>query len=258
FRIINEETREPVESPYDKVIRTGTIVGLANHTILVRRDGGEVPVDDSGAPIRDENGAIIGVILVFRDLGERRRAEVYSAARQRLTAAFAEAVTMEQIAQLVVTQGTIELGGDMAIVMMLNQDGTALEPLAQHNFSPSLLDDFPQTPLDERYGMTDALCTGTALWFDSLDAYAASYPDFAGRLRVEGLEAFAFVPLMMHGRPEGVLTIIFKKPHEFDEVERIHILSLAAKCGLALERAQLYEAERQARMAAEEANQLKM
>jgi len=75
FRIINEQTRKPVESPVQKVLRTGSIVGLANHTILVARDGAEWPLDDSGAPIRDADGNIIGVVLVFREVTERRQAE---------------------------------------------------------------------------------------------------------------------------------------------------------------------------------------
>ncbi len=75
FRIINEHTRNEVESPVAKVFREGMIVGLANHTILVRKDGTEVPIDDSGAPIKDKDGTTVGVVLVFRDITERKRAE---------------------------------------------------------------------------------------------------------------------------------------------------------------------------------------
>ena len=75
FKIINEDSREPVESPVEKVLRSGVVVGLANHTLLIRKDGSEVPIDDSGAPIRDENGATRGVILVFRDFSEHKEAE---------------------------------------------------------------------------------------------------------------------------------------------------------------------------------------
>ncbi|HKA60884.1 MAG TPA: CHASE3 domain-containing protein [Methylomirabilota bacterium] len=75
FRIVNESTRGAVENPATKVIRRGRVVGLANHTVLIARTGGEVPIDDSGAPIRDGRGRIVGVILVFRDVTERRRAE---------------------------------------------------------------------------------------------------------------------------------------------------------------------------------------
>ena len=72
FRIVHETTREPVESPAEKVIRLGTIVGLANHTILLRRDGSETAIDDSGAPIRDADGKLTGIVLVFRDVTRQR------------------------------------------------------------------------------------------------------------------------------------------------------------------------------------------
>ena len=75
FNIVNEMTRHPVESPAQRVIREGTVVGLANHTVLVKKDGAEIPIDDSGAPIRDEMGAVTGVVLVFRDITERKLAE---------------------------------------------------------------------------------------------------------------------------------------------------------------------------------------
>ena len=75
FNIINEHSRSAVESPVAKVLREGMVVGLANHTVLVRKDGTEVPIDDSGAPIRDNYGKTMGVVLVFRDITERRKAE---------------------------------------------------------------------------------------------------------------------------------------------------------------------------------------
>jgi PAS domain S-box-containing protein len=74
FRILNEDTRQTVESPVRRVLREGVVVGLANHTVLVAKNGREVPIDDSGAPIRGESGAIAGVVLVFRDVTEARRA----------------------------------------------------------------------------------------------------------------------------------------------------------------------------------------
>jgi len=75
FNIVNEETRFLVESPVSKAIRMGAIVGLANHTVLIARDGTEWPIDDSAAPIRDDDGKITGVIMVFHDITERRASE---------------------------------------------------------------------------------------------------------------------------------------------------------------------------------------
>jgi PAS domain S-box-containing protein len=76
FNIINEYTRKPADDPVARVLHEGMVVGLANHTVLIRRDGTEVAIDDSGAPIKDDSGRISGVILVFRDITRRKQAEV--------------------------------------------------------------------------------------------------------------------------------------------------------------------------------------
>ncbi|MBI2957761.1 MAG: PAS domain S-box protein [Chloroflexi bacterium] len=75
FNILNSQTRQPVDSPVTRAILEGTITGLANHTVLVARDGREIPIDQSAAPIKDDKGNIIGAILVFHDVTEREKAE---------------------------------------------------------------------------------------------------------------------------------------------------------------------------------------
>ena len=76
LNIINEQTGERAENPVDRVLREGVIVGLANHTALIAKDGTKRPIADSGAPIRDEQGNIIGTVMVFRDITESKQAEV--------------------------------------------------------------------------------------------------------------------------------------------------------------------------------------
>ncbi|MBI2859067.1 MAG: PAS domain S-box protein [Chloroflexi bacterium] len=75
FHIVNEQTRMQAEDPVSRVLELGSVVGLANHTVLLRRDGSEVPIDDSGSPIRDFDGRVFGVVLIFRDITQRRSAE---------------------------------------------------------------------------------------------------------------------------------------------------------------------------------------
>jgi len=75
FVIVNETSRRPVADPVAQVLAAGVVVGLANHTVLVARDGTERPIADSGAPVRDELGAISGVVLVFRDQTAERAAQ---------------------------------------------------------------------------------------------------------------------------------------------------------------------------------------
>lgn len=75
FNIINMESRLPVENPVIKVLEQGIIIGMANHTSLLARDGREIPIEDSAAPIKAASGKIIGVVLVFRDATERLHSE---------------------------------------------------------------------------------------------------------------------------------------------------------------------------------------
>jgi PAS domain S-box-containing protein len=76
FRIVDERTLQPTDDPTARALREGTVVGLANHTLLIRRDGSFVPIDDSGAPIHNADGRIVGAVLVFRDIAARRRNEL--------------------------------------------------------------------------------------------------------------------------------------------------------------------------------------
>lgn len=75
FHIINEETRLPAENPARRVMREGLVVGLANHTLLISREGREIPIADSGAPTYDGEESLSGVVLVFRDQTEERKAQ---------------------------------------------------------------------------------------------------------------------------------------------------------------------------------------
>jgi two-component system, cell cycle sensor histidine kinase and response regulator CckA len=92
FRIINEQTGEKGEDPVAMVLRQGAIVGLANHTLLIGRDGVQRPIADSGAPIRNEKGELTGVVVVFRDQSaERQSAKILQESEKNLLAAQAVA-----------------------------------------------------------------------------------------------------------------------------------------------------------------------
>jgi PAS domain S-box-containing protein len=75
FRIVNEESREAVDDPVERVFRENRVVGLANHTALISKDGTEWLIEDSAAPILDTERSIVGVVMVFQDATERRRAQ---------------------------------------------------------------------------------------------------------------------------------------------------------------------------------------
>ena len=95
FSIVNEYTRATVENPVSRVLRDGTVVGLANHTILIARDGTERPIDDCAAPIENREGDLGGVVLVCRDVTQRNRADKRLAAQHAVTRILAESPTLQ-------------------------------------------------------------------------------------------------------------------------------------------------------------------
>jgi PAS domain S-box-containing protein len=94
FHIVNETSRLALETPVAKVKRLDRIVGMANHTVLVRKDGTELNIADSGAPIRDKNGDIIGIVLVFRDITMERKTQDALIANEKLAVAGRLAATI--------------------------------------------------------------------------------------------------------------------------------------------------------------------
>ena len=87
FLIFNERTDQPAENPVQNVLEKGHVVGLANHTVLKRSDGTQIPIEDSAAPIRNARGELLGVILVFRDATNERKATEIMRKTERLAAA---------------------------------------------------------------------------------------------------------------------------------------------------------------------------
>jgi PAS domain S-box-containing protein len=94
FHIVNETSRETVETPVAKVKRLNRIVGMANHTVLIRKDGTELNIADSGAPIRDQKGETIGIVLVFRDITMERKTQDALVANEKLAVAGRLAATI--------------------------------------------------------------------------------------------------------------------------------------------------------------------
>jgi PAS domain S-box-containing protein len=113
FRTMNELTRQPLENTAEKVLTSGAVIDLANHTLLLAKDGREIPIDDSVAPIRQDDGSVHGVILVFRDVTDRRHREedvqrlnrllkARSASSRALLHATDEAQYLQDVCRLVV------------------------------------------------------------------------------------------------------------------------------------------------------------
>jgi PAS domain S-box-containing protein len=275
FRIIDESTRQPRESPVDKVRREGTVVGLANHTVLLGRDGRDVAIDDSGAPIRDADGAIIGVVLVFREITERRRLEseraqllelersaraVAQAAQERasflarasivLASSLDYSTTLAAVARLVVP----ELA-DGCFVDLLEDDGTLRRVTAAHvDASLEILarnfTDRHATDADARHPLAHVLRTGDAVRYaeipDSVLAALAADAERLDRFRALGLSSLMIVPLTARGRTLGALWLVSQATaRRYGAADLAFAEDLARRIAAAVDNALLYgEAER--------------
>jgi PAS domain S-box-containing protein len=137
FPIVTEGSRRAVENPVVKALRAGTVVGLANQTLLRARDGVERPIDDSGAPIRDRQGRLVGAVLVFRDITARRQAEDAQRHLAALVASSEDAIIGKTLDGIITSwnQGAERLYGYTA-AEMVGQSIARLTP-------PDLPDELP-------------------------------------------------------------------------------------------------------------------
>jgi PAS domain S-box-containing protein len=119
FPIFSEATNNPVDNPVEKVLALGSIVGLANHTVLRHRDGHLLPIEDSAAPITDDTGRLIGVVLVFHDASRERSFQDVLRRTEKLAAAARLAATVSHE-----INNPLEAIGNLIFLARTNPDAT--------------------------------------------------------------------------------------------------------------------------------------
>lgn len=239
FKIISEDTGETVESPVHKVMREGTIVGLANHTLLVRRDGRVMPIDDSGAPIYDDQQTLLGVILVFRDISQRKLSEQRINLLLELTGAFSQALTAQEIAEVVVERALRALGGNLGTVAQLVENDSQLEMLNLRGLSPATVEKYRRTALDFPGPLNDAVRRNTLVWIETAEQYVTLYPHFEAAIRSNGSHSSVCIPLEVNGRVIGGFSLSFPTEKPRNTGDEAFFIALAQQCAQSLERARL-------------------
>lgn len=211
FHIVNERSRTRVANPALRVLSEGNIAGLANHTILISRDGSEWPIDDSAAPIRNDQGEVAGVVLVFRDITERKREEAAEAERTRLVAVRADVSTalasgqatpaaLQQCCEALVRHLDVAFAG----IWTINDADKVLESQAHAGLNTHLNGPASRVPLGEfnigRIASTREPYLTNAVPDD---------PNVSNRewATLEGMTAFAGYPLMVEDRVVGVVAM---------------------------------------------------
>ncbi|HEY2511920.1 MAG TPA: PAS domain S-box protein [Polyangiaceae bacterium] len=267
FRIVNEHTRATVDSPVDRVLERGVVVGLANHTLLLSREGREIPIDDSGAPIRLDGGAIDGVVLVFRDVSERKDEESRRAFLAEATAALAESLdyekTIAKVARLVVPTWA-----DWCAVDIVQPQSRTPRRLAvvhvepeKVKFARELEARYPPNP-DATTGLPNVLRTGRAELHPIItDEFLVQTCIDAEELRLTrelGQRSAMVVPLIARGRVIGGVTFVFANSRRsYTEGDLAFGNDLAHRCALAIDNARLFGSEQEARRNADVANRAK-
>lgn len=265
FRIIREDTREPVASPVDRVIAEGVVVGLANHTILIRRDGTEIAIDDSAAPIRGKADALEGVVLVFRDVAAQRREQLRTEFLARATAELNSSLdytaTLANIARLAVPAiadwcavDVVE-NGEVRRLAVAHVDQTKVD------FVSRIEERYPPDP-NATTGVRQILRSGRPELIEEIPAAmldaAAQDAEHLEIIRALALRSYVGVPLGRGGKTFGALTLVMAESNRrYNEEDLGFALALADRASIAVENARLFASAEQARREAERANRTK-
>lgn len=176
---------------------------------------------------------------------------------QSVTAAFSEALTLAQVAEVVMNQGMAALGASSGFVALLTDNDTSLEIVKSVGLPDNVIDDWKYFSVTAPVPMAELVRTGKPIFLESIAACASQYPILTRVANCTGYEAFACLPLTVEGRMLGGMSFSFALATSFSPEDRAFMLTLGHLCGQAIARARLYEAEQRARTEAEAANRIK-
>jgi PAS domain S-box-containing protein len=235
-------------------------------TFRIRRPDGEVRhIEGRGAFLYAADGTPERMVGVNLDVTDRRRAEEELARGERalreavdrttrlqaVTAAFARALTAAEIAGVTLDEGLAALGAQAAVVFLASADGRTLTAAASRGVAEDVLRPWATLDVDAPVLVAEAVRVGAPLYAPDREARLARYPAARAASARVPQESWAAIPLLIDGRRLGALALGFAAPRAFGPAERAFAEVVAQQCAQALERARLYEAERDARRAAE-------
>lgn len=268
FPIFHETTGALVESPVDKVIREGHIVGLANHTVLRHRDGHLTPIEDSASPIRVPGQPLVGVVLVFRDATDVRREqtqreqryadEVHARDRSEflvdVAGALGEGLELTTILQRLVNT-IVPTRADFASVWTVRRDGELRRAVYAPTDAPVAQLTAPPTAYPMRFPIQHVIEHGAPLIVDDLPGWLGelALPDYEASTRALGLRSAAFVPVRVGTAIVAVLAVASTSVQRFADADLELFTAIAAQTALAFDNARLYTESASLRATAEEA-----
>ncbi len=268
LNLIEEQSRLTTVNPITRALADGSVQGLKNHTILVRRDGREIPVEDSAAPIKNAAGKVIGAVMVFHDVTERREKELALQEEYAMTERLYEISTsvsteldLARVVQTITDAGTRVTRAQFGAFFYntLDERGASYMLYALSGVPRSAFEKFPMPRATEVFGPTfrgEGVIRLDDVRQDPRFGKNAPYHGMpAGHLPVV---SYLAVPVISRsGEVLGGLFFGHSEPGVFTLRDEKIILGVAAQAAAAMDAARLYQAEQQARAAAEQANQSK-
>jgi PAS domain S-box-containing protein len=253
FRILNEHTRRSAPSPVRSVLRDGNVVGLANHTALICKDGTETPIDDTAAPIRDAKGRLLGTVMVFHDVTLRRRAEAALHEETRILEllnqsgpAIAAQLNLQTLVQNV-TDAATKLSGAKFGVFCYSATEQLIESFSPYALSGvsheafEILGSSRHAPLFNPTFRGEGVVRFADLTQES--DYESVLPRESTSTEGAPIRSYLAVPVISRsGEVIGGLFFGHPEPNMFSERTERLSLGVAAQAAAAIDNARLYEA----------------
>nr|PZN55432.1 MAG: hypothetical protein DIU68_08420 [Chloroflexota bacterium] len=202
---------------------------------------------------RREDGSPLSVVGSAQDITERRQVEEQARLLRAVNEALLDALTIEDVAEVIVSTVVGTMSGHIGGVYWLSDDGQTLHLLTHSTLPRAFREAFQRVDVNDDNPLSAVVRSGEPIWFENMARYVEDFPEYAHMIHTYGVAAGAIVPLQLSGVTRGAFAIGFEQARSFSEINRTTLLAVARQCGQALERALLHEAERQARRSAEAA-----
>jgi PAS domain S-box-containing protein len=266
LHLIDEKTRRPAQNPIQSALDQGTVRGLGHHTILVRRDGSQIPIEDSAAPIKNPGGEIIGAVMVFHDISERRAKEkalreeyVITEQLHEISTSISTEFDLGKIVQTITDAGTRVTRAQFGAFFynVLDDKGGSYMLYALSGVSRAAFEKFPMPRATDLFGLT--LRGEGVIRIDDVykDPRFGKNEPYHGMPQVSVVSYLAVPVISRSGEVLGGLFFGHEEAGVFTERDENVILGVAALAAAAVDSARMYRAEQQARASAEQANQSK-
>ena len=213
-------------------------------TERVTKDGRLLAVSLTISPIRDAEGEIVRASVIARDVTAARRGQELAKQLQSVTSELSQEITPERTVAVLLEQAVVGLGADAGTVALIDRTGTEIELAGTAGHSAEGLEGWERFSLDADLPMSVAIRDNVPIWTATPEELVERFPPLKGA--AVRFAALGVIPLALEGRAFGALSLSFEAEHEFDEQERAFLVAAGQQAAYALERAKLYEAQRQA------------